>query len=304
MISKQEFDNIPIRANKVIVTVPYKADSLFGIMAKVLSKNGWPSHSDKTLMQISTDGKSIGSGANVKLAVYIEPNPSGSSAHITGQWGLDAYGQVVLQAAVNQSNYSFAEIVFDKKGTTKSDMAMQQMVLLAKQVPGGILNYEIKELPMNSNYQALGGSYPEKYSTIIDKPMDNVWNGIVDFCYKKNLAIKAIDKASGIVITGSRIYNQISYSFENPDGSIQLLNADFVMSCEKIGGSNKCIPPNMVKTDFNFRAKDLGDKTELTIQLTNIEGTAKNGNDVYKIREVKSTGAVEKATSEEIKSIL
>jgi len=134
LISKGEFNEIPKGSTKVIASVKYPADSLYKVIASVLARDGWPVQSDKNAMQVSSTGKSIGSGTFMKPSVYVESTQSGSRAFFSGQWGLDGTGQVVMQAFTSTSNYGFNQIVFGKTGTSKPDVAFQKLVLLAEQL--------------------------------------------------------------------------------------------------------------------------------------------------------------------------
>lgn len=147
LVSRSDFEAIPKGARKVIVTVPYSADSLFSSVAKVLSKDGWPVRLEKTAMQINSDGKSIGNGTVLKPVVYIEDNGSSSKAYFSGQWGLDSKGQIAMEVWTGTQNYGFQEVVFMKTGTTKPDVAFQKLVFLAKDIPGGVISYDITTTP-------------------------------------------------------------------------------------------------------------------------------------------------------------
>lgn len=136
LVTKQEFNEIPKGSKKVIAEVKYSPDSLFTNIAKIMAKDGWPLQSDRPSMSMSSTGKSIGSGTFLKPAIYIESTASGSKAYFSGQWGLDANGQIVMQSFTNSSNYGFTEIVFGKTGTSKADVSFQKLLQLAEQLQG------------------------------------------------------------------------------------------------------------------------------------------------------------------------
>lgn len=93
-------------------------------------------------MQISSVGRSIGSGTYMIPNIFIEANGSGSKAYFSGEWKLDQSGQVVMQAFTNTTNYSSTRIVFTKTGTTKADAAFQKLVRLAQKIEGSEIAYK------------------------------------------------------------------------------------------------------------------------------------------------------------------
>jgi hypothetical protein len=141
IVGKEEFKKIPKGSRRVIVSTDYPADSLFNVVARILAKDAWPVQSDRTAMQITSLGRSIGSGTFMRPNVFIEPGGSGSKAYFAGEWLLDANGQIVMQSFANKSNYGSSRIVFGKTGTTKTDMAFQKLVMLARKIENGRISY-------------------------------------------------------------------------------------------------------------------------------------------------------------------
>ena len=133
LVSKSEFQSIPKGTKKIIVKTEISSDSLFTLISKSFSREGWVVKSDKGSMQISAEPKSVGSGTALKPFVYIEDK----TAYYSGEWGLDQKGQLMMQSMVRGVNtVAFEPIIFERFGTTKNDVAFQGLVLLAKTIPG------------------------------------------------------------------------------------------------------------------------------------------------------------------------
>jgi len=134
LVSKSEFQAIPKGTKKIVVTTTLPQDSLFTIISREFSREGWMVKSDKPSGQISSEGKSVGSGTLLKPFVFIE----GGTAYYSGEWGLDQQGQLMLQSFAKANTVALQPIIFEKSGVTKNDVAFQGLLLLAKKVPGDL----------------------------------------------------------------------------------------------------------------------------------------------------------------------
>ena len=141
IVTKDEFSEIPKGSTKVTASVHYSADSLFMVASRVLARNGCPVQSDRTAMQIIGGNKSVEGGTVMNCRVFIEPNGTGSTATFSGEWGLNADGQLMQQALTGTSTNSMNKISFGGTGTTKPDVAYQYLVKYAKEIPGSIISY-------------------------------------------------------------------------------------------------------------------------------------------------------------------
>jgi hypothetical protein len=138
LIQQTEFNEIPIGSKSVKVEVSYSKDSLFNVVSRNFARYGCPVKTDKSAMQILCDGKNVEGGTNMKLKAFVDDDGVGSYVTISGDYGLDASGQIALKAFAGTTMYSTFPIEFNGKGTTKADVAFQHMVILAKQLNGKI----------------------------------------------------------------------------------------------------------------------------------------------------------------------
>ena len=138
LLQQTEFNEIPVGSKMVFVTVNYSKDSLFNRVSKSFARYGCPVKSDRGAMQVICDGKSVEGGTLMKLQAFVDDEGSGSSVLFSGDWGLDANGQIAMKAFGGMTMYSTMPIVFNGRGTTKPDIAFQHMVILAKQLDGKI----------------------------------------------------------------------------------------------------------------------------------------------------------------------
>lgn len=138
LIQQTEFNEIPIGSKNIKVELNYSKDSLFNVVSRNFARYGCPVKTDKSAMQILCDGKNVEGGTNMKLKAFVDDNGSGSYVTISGDYGLDANGQIAMKSFAGMTMYSTFPIVFNGKGTTKADVAFQHMVILAKQLNGSI----------------------------------------------------------------------------------------------------------------------------------------------------------------------
>ena len=138
LLQQSEFNEIPIGSKSITINVDYGKDSLFNIVSKNFARYGCPTKTDKAAMQILCDGKSVEGGTLMKLKAFVDENGNGSYVTISGDYGLDANGQIAMKAFGGMTMYSTFPIEFNGRGTTKADVAFQHMVILAKQINGKI----------------------------------------------------------------------------------------------------------------------------------------------------------------------
>lgn len=141
LVEKNDFQQIPKGSKKVIVNVSYATDSLFKIVSKNFAREGCPVQTDKNAMQIFCNGKSVEGGTLLKAMAFVEPTTTGSQVVFSGEWGLNQEGQIMMQAFTNTQIYATSPIVFEKNGTSKTDVAFQHLVLFARQIENGTISY-------------------------------------------------------------------------------------------------------------------------------------------------------------------
>ncbi|TRX37999.1 hypothetical protein FNW52_03615 [Flavobacterium sp. ZT3R18] len=141
LVGKNDFQQIPKGSKKVIVNVSYATDSLFKIVSKNFAREGCPVQTDKNAMQIYCNGKSVEGGTLLKAMAFVEPTATGSQVIFSGEWGLNQEGQIMMQAATNIQYNATSPIVFEKNGTSKTDVAFQYLVLFARQIENGNISY-------------------------------------------------------------------------------------------------------------------------------------------------------------------
>jgi hypothetical protein len=142
LIGQPEFNAIPKGSKKVVVHVPYQADSLLVNISKIMLQDGWPLEVDRSIRQITSVGKSVGGGTLMKPHVYVEQVGAESIAYLTGEWGADANGQIMIQAMSGMNVTGMQQIVFDRVATNKPDLAFQNLVVIGKKIPAAILTFE------------------------------------------------------------------------------------------------------------------------------------------------------------------
>jgi hypothetical protein len=150
----------------------------------------------------------------------------------------------------------------------------------------------------------LKGSYPAtpiiQYSSnsIVD-----VWDKIIDFFAQKGLAIKIIDKSSGLIVSDA---TELTWTFENKEGKPN--HPDRWVAIPKViaPGADRATSPSSVRGEWNVRIKKAGDKTSINVNLVNIEervvtGSYASSSLTYTRVDGKSTGVFEKMIYEAIK---
>lgn len=148
-------------------------------------------------------------------------------------------------------------------------------------------------------YTPLKGHYPSDYTIVLDKPADQVMTNIIEYCLKNNISLKAIDRKSGLIM--SEQYRIDKFTFENLNGTPEDSSAQVIIGREAMQMlKNDYSEPEVVYTDIIFKVKEEDNKTSMTIMLANTAAYLFVGRS-YCIREVKSTGYLEKQIIEGMK---
>ncbi|MBA4849514.1 hypothetical protein [Emticicia sp. BO119] len=143
----------------------------------------------------------------------------------------------------------------------------------------------------------LKGNYPGNYALVTDRSPDEVWNDILAYCSQSGIELKITDRKSGLII--SKWYRLRTYTFENQDGTLQENGADVVIGCETPGKFiGDCQAPNIIWTNIIFKLNERSSKTALTVRLSDLIAWYSRWE--Y-LKEVKSTGVLEKQIIERIK---
>ena len=142
LIDKSSYDAIPKNSTKVVASVSYGADSLYNIVERVFSIDGWPITSNRSAMQISSTGKSIGTGTFMKPLVYIESINNGAVAYFSGEVGLDQNGQIMMQVIAGMQIQQLNPIVFSGSPTNRTDLGFQKLVKMANEIKDVKITYK------------------------------------------------------------------------------------------------------------------------------------------------------------------
>jgi hypothetical protein len=163
----------------------------------------------------------------------------------------------------------------------------------------------------NNNIVPLKGNYQDKpYEFVTSSSKDQIWDKLIDFLIAKGLAIKTIDKNSGVITTDNTSFIN-SYTWESKDGS--LVNTDAFVVCSKYRGLltfGPSIRPEVITGQWTVRVKQNGDNTIVVTNLSNAAGkivfqnAGSNGQGMttqtYDLT-VKSTGLFEKTIENALK---
>ncbi|KQS34018.1 hypothetical protein [Dyadobacter sp. Leaf189] len=142
LVDKADLAKIPKGSTKVVAYSPYSADEAFGIVSKNLAQYGCPVKSNKESMQVICDGKSVEGGTVIKAMAYIEPDGDSSKVTFSGEWGLDAQGQVMMSAFTGVNGVSgSSKIQWDGIAGTKPCIAYQNLILMARTIPNSRVKY-------------------------------------------------------------------------------------------------------------------------------------------------------------------
>lgn len=129
--------------------------------------------------------------------------------------------------------------------------------------------FSVSLLSCAPNLYHIKGSYLNKpYQIYSDKSKDEVWNKIIELFSSQGIAIKLIDKNSGLILS-ERTSFLSDYSYENDDGSLQNPNA-FVV-CDKVVWQTVLQYPKQVTGEWNIRVVENSGKTLINVNLVNIQ---------------------------------
>jgi hypothetical protein len=149
----------------------------------------------------------------------------------------------------------------------------------------------------------LANNYADKPYEFGISSIDDAWKKVVEYLVEKGIAIKVIDKSSGLLTTESTSFLN-SFTWENKDGS--LMNPGAYVVCNKVRGPlqmTSSLKPTVLNGQWVFLFKQEGEKSYLVIRLANTQGKVAEvqvGNDTessgysYNL-EVKSTGQFEES---------
>lgn len=139
LVDKKDFSLIPKGSTSINVGTTISPDSAFKVVAKEFTRGGWVVNSNKDLLQLSAEPKSVGSGTALKPIVNIDKSAGGTTISFRGEWGLDQQGQIMMQSISRGANISgFKPVIFEGKGTTKNDVAFQSLVVIARKIQGDL----------------------------------------------------------------------------------------------------------------------------------------------------------------------
>lgn len=138
----------------------------------------------------------------------------------------------------------------------------------------------------------LQGTYQDKpFITTVDMPIEQVWDKVIDFFAQNGLPIKIIDRSSGLIISET---TRMTWTFETKDGKLEDPSAWVVLEKNIDPGNRKAIRPDVVTASWNIRLKEAGSgKTDINVNLVNIDGKATVFNTVKSIQGGVSTGNFE-----------
>jgi hypothetical protein len=142
LLNRDELRSIPKGTKKIIASSSQSPEETYITVSKIFAKNGCPVTSNKESLQVICNGKSVEGGTSLKAMAFIEPSQSGSTITFSGEWGLDGMGQAGMSAfgagGISGSN----TIIWEGVYPTKSCIAFQHMMMLAKEVSNTELLYE------------------------------------------------------------------------------------------------------------------------------------------------------------------
>lgn len=144
LVNKEDLQRIPYGSTKVVSMTSLSPDESFSTIAKAFAKSGCPVKSDKTAMQIICDGKSVEGGTQLKALAFFEEDPMGTKVTMSGEWGLDASGQVAMSAFSGSRGMVSAtnQIRWEGIKGTKPCIAFQHLILLSLSIPDARMKYE------------------------------------------------------------------------------------------------------------------------------------------------------------------
>jgi hypothetical protein len=161
----------------------------------------------------------------------------------------------------------------------------------------------------------LKGQYPAT-PIVIDSPnsFEKTWDRLVDLFAQKGLAIKIIDKSSGLIVSEN---SRMPATIEDKNGKVYDPTAFIVIPVRRIGSElipvsgktsgpyAKKIKANDVFGEWNVRIKPNGTGSTINVNITNVSYedylTATKSYHPVSIYDYKSTGVFENQIAELIK---
>lgn len=143
LVNENDLKRVPRGATKVISLADAPADETFSTVAKVFAKSGCPVKTDKESMQIVCDGMSVEGGTMLRALAYVEPTKNGTLVTMSGEWGLNATGQVGMVAFAGANGISGTnKIRWEGLKNTKPCIAFQHLILMSIAIPDSKQRYE------------------------------------------------------------------------------------------------------------------------------------------------------------------
>lgn len=142
LISESAYNEIPENSTKVVVTTNYSADSLYKTIAMILANNGYDVNENKTALQIYTNPKTLEHSSSIKCRANVSITDAGTLVTFIGDYGLNLEGQMKMQAFTGRSYEGFMPIKFTKNSNQRADYCFQNLILLAKEIKGGVISYK------------------------------------------------------------------------------------------------------------------------------------------------------------------
>lgn len=141
----------------------------------------------------------------------------------------------------------------------------------------------------------LVGNYSDvPYAINSTKPVDTVWSNIIDLFATKGLAIKIIDKSSGLITSEE---TRLTFTTEDYSGNLNDKSAFVVVTKMSQGGIT--YSAQTVTGEWNIRVKPNEGGTLINVNLVNIKGYYQNT--PLSPFTGKSTGVFEKTIADIIK---
>ncbi|HTI12517.1 MAG TPA: hypothetical protein VL832_28285 [Puia sp.] len=137
-------------------------------------------------------------------------------------------------------------------------------------------------LSCSVQFVAPKGNYPKPpIAYHSNKPVDKVWDNLIDVFAQNGLSIKIIDKSSGLIVSERK---SLSFTVEDKKGKIKNPSAFVIMPRITYEGFDDAILPYHVYGEWNVRIKAEGQGTLININLLNFNadyGDPKSENSLY-----------------------
>jgi hypothetical protein len=141
LVNREDLRKVPVGSTKVITKTPLNPDDAFSMIAKNFAKAGCPVISDKTSMQVICNGRAVEGETMLKALAFIEPEGTGSSIIMSGEWGLTASGQAGMSAFGASGISGTNKVVWEGVFPTKACVAFQHLILMSNNIPNGLVSY-------------------------------------------------------------------------------------------------------------------------------------------------------------------